>query len=1077
MMKQLNVIIFIIVAFFSMEMATAQTASVAGTVKAAESLEPLPGANIASQSTGIEIIADRRGYFNFPGLRASDSIIVTYIGFDAKVISVGEIGDGPLEIYLDKSLNMIDEIVVSTGYESFHRERATGSFTHIDNTLFNRSVSTDLISRLEGITNGLSFELPVSRGAPSKQPDLRIRGLSTINGETNPLIILDNFPYEGDINNINPNDVESITLLKDAAAASIWGARAGNGVIVITTKRGSTTGRPVIGANANLSIGQKPDLYYHRGMLSPADAIELEKTLFDKGVYSDREWIANTPAVEILFAQKEGIIGPEEAEAKLEELKQYDLREEALRYLYRQSLNQQYAVNVNLGTAANRHYLSLGVDDNAGNLVGDDFRRITLNSNSDFQITHNLTLGASINFIHGKNQNNGIGLFDLAPSGMIDNPYSYGRLMDADGNSLPLVKNNRLPYTDRAVEMGLLDWHYRPLDELKMNDNVSESQEVRVNTSLSYRMFNWLNAEIRYQYQTNKGDTRNHYTADSYYARNEINRFTQADGSHPIPIGGILDRRGSTFLSHYGRAQLKFGHAWTGHHEVTGLAGFELRHEAMNESGGSRLYGYNDKVRTHQANLDFDGTYPTRPRSSARIPNGVSAGNELIDRFVSYYANFSYNYDRRYVLSSSVRWDSSNIFGVSFNQKGVPLWSVGFAWNLHDEQFFRYSWFDVARFRATYGANGNTVRSLSSLPYVQYGHVNDITGLPAARLLSVGNPDLSWEQIKTTNLGFDFGFWDGRISGSIEWYHKNSSNLIGDDFFDPTSGIIWTGSSYNLERRRNYAQMESKGWDLELNAVTVRRGKFQWKTTLLLSKATNVVTDYYDKQNPLITDYFGSLGVPVVEGRSIDQLYALPWYGLDSEGSPMVMVDGTLSTDYNAYFNSLRYEDLLKIGVSRPPYFGSIRNTLAYGGFSVSFNLTFKAGYVRQRSTISYNSLFGSSRLANIDYLERWQEPGDEFRTNVPSLPESTNTRRDQAYLYNETLFEKGDHVRLQDVNFSYTVPTKYASYLGFSQLSAYGYVRNLGVLWKKMGHGIDPDVRYLYPLPLQLSFGIKVQL
>lgn len=1039
--------------------------------------EHLAGASLGLARSGLSGVTDEHGAFTFSGVTFPDTLVVRYVGYTIKAIPVlGPNTD--MVIYLQSQNHAIAEVMVNTGYQSVPKERATGSFTHIDSDLFNRSVSTDLISRLEGVTNGLSYELPRTREAPSATPNLRVRGLSTIHGETEPLIVVDNFPYEGDIGNINPNDVESITVLKDAAAASIWGARAGNGVIVITTKRGAMSRKPTVNVNSNVSITEKPDLHYSRTFLPPADMVELERTLFGRGLYTKNDWTAYTPAIDILFALDEGLLDEAQANARLEDLKRYDIRDEAARHLYRQSVNQQYAMNVNGGGENYHYYVSAGFDNNAGSLVGNGYERITFNAKNSFRPIDKLNISTSLNYMQSRSQNNGISLVDLAPAGM-NHTYVYARLADDNGSPLPMVKNNRFGYTEKALEMGLLDWHYRPLEELGLNDNTSGSQEVRLNTSVDYRLLRGLRTEARYQYQRIGGSARQHYSSDSYFARHEINRFTQADGSKPIPLGGILDRGSSRFDSHYGRFQLDYSGVLSGKHELNGLAGFELRQERNIHDGWSRLYGYNDDVLTQAINLDFDSGFPIRPRGgSGRINYGNSPGSQTVDRFVSYYANLAYTFNSKYTLSASTRWDASNIFGVAFNQKGVPLWSVGGAWNMANEQFFNVNWVSLAKLRATYGANGNAVRSVSSLPYIRFGTINSITGLPVGVLVSVGNPDLSWEQVNTANLGLDFVLFAGRLSGSVEWYNKSGKNLIGNDLFDPTTGIHVTSvGSYNLSNQRNYADLNTKGWDIELNTVNIDNG-LKWQTTLLFSQVRNKVIKHHTPLTPPITNFFGAgIGVPVVEGFSRDQLYAIPWHGLDNTGAPLVMVDNELGTDYNGYFNGLTQEDLLKAGVSIPPYFGSIRNTFTWRSFSAGVNILWKAGHLFRQGSIEYNSLFGSSRTTHIDYLDRWQRPGDELTTNIPSMPQSANVRRDQAYLFSEALLEKGDHIRLQDINLSYQLPQKYSRSVGLSHVRLYGYANNLGILWKHTKYDIDPDARALYPRPIQVAFGLQIQL
>src|SRR5699024_8142676 len=187
--------------------------------------------------------------------------------------------------------------------------------------------------------------------------------------------------------------------------------------------------------------------------------------------------------------------------------------------------------------------------------------------------------------------------------------------------------------------------------------------------------------------------------------------------------------------------------------------------------------------------------------------------------------------------------------------------------------------------------------------------------------------------------------------------------------------------------------------------------------------------------------------------------------------------EGELSGDYDAYFNDLEYEDLINVGSYIPPFFGSLRNTFNWSSFSIDFNLVWKFGHKYRRKSINYNDLFGSSHVMHSDYINRWQSPGDELTTNVPSMPEVGSLRRDQAYVFSEALIESGNHIRLQDVNFSYRLPDKYCKAIGLRQVDVFTYLRNFGILWKESKNQLDPDVQSLFPSPFQFTFGLQIKL
>ncbi|HAT93172.1 MAG TPA: hypothetical protein DCS36_12475 [Sphingobacterium sp.] len=277
---------------------------------------PLAGATIQVKGTSFIATSDGAGFFEIPDDFLESDLQISYLGYGRIEVAAKNID----RIVLTTNDNRIEEVsVVASGYQSIPKERATGSFSKVDNATFNRQVSTDVISRLKGIAPSILFD------ERSGSPKLTIRGQATIFGNDQPLIVVDNFPYEGDINNINPNDIEDIDILKDAAAASIWGVRAGNGVIVIKTKKGRADQPMSIGFTSNVTIGQKPDLYYLPKIAS-TDFIDIEKMLFDKGYYNTI--ISNTstnrpysPVVQILNNQKNGLITSEDATMQIDELR------------------------------------------------------------------------------------------------------------------------------------------------------------------------------------------------------------------------------------------------------------------------------------------------------------------------------------------------------------------------------------------------------------------------------------------------------------------------------------------------------------------------------------------------------------------------------------------------------------------------------------------------------------------------------------------------------------------------------------------------------------------------------------
>lgn len=1029
----------------------------------------LYGITVVVEGTTIGTITNDRGAFS---IDAPENSILSFtcIGMKKQTFTVSS-GQPVLTVVMKMDIAEIDAVkIVSTGYQKIPKERSTGSFALLDNDLINRSVSLDVISRLDNITPGLLFDRRFTGS-----PGITIRGLSTIQSDANPLIIVDNFPYEGDLNNINPNDIESITVLKDAAASSIWGARAGNGVIVITTKRGSLEQPVSVQLRSNVTMGSKPDLYYDRNFLSSSDFIEVERSLFGQGFFTwqetDPSHSAMSPVVELLIDERDGIISSEEAENTLSKWKENDIRDDITRYMYRNSLNQQHSLSLTGGGSQVSYYLSGGFDKNITNLVQDGYDRLTVNSMLTYHPLSALEIASSILFSNtiDKTNNNG-GIRSLSGKAL----YPYNRLADEDGNPLALLRDYDAGFVSQAVTEGLLDWSYVPLDDMNNSDYTIKTNDIRINTSLKYSITANLNIEARYQYEQQNTNTRNLQSLELYSTRDMINRFAYVEDGQvvfPVPVGDILDLRYGNLVSNAGRIQANYNAQWKGEQQLNALVGAEVRQARLTGSSG-RLYGYDDNLLTF-SNVDQTSTYITSPSGySSLIPSGASL-SDLTDRYVSFFGNASYSLKNRYILSASARKDESNLFGVDANQKGVPLWSAGLSWRLSSEEFYPFkSWLPVMKLRATYGYSGNVNKTLTAYPTAAYRR-SSLTQLSYLQIMTPPNPSLRWEKIKMINFGLDFETNNRLITGSIEYYVKDGIDLIGKAPLDPTIGFNLSGRS---EFIGNNASLTAHGVDVQLNLNKEVTKNFTWTAQLLYSYNRDKVTRYDYKSN-YISAYFEQYHIPVT-GFPRHGIYSIEWAGLDPvTGDPQIIIGGEVTKDYGTASSRLTMDDLVYNGPALPVSFGSVRNNIIMGDLALGFNISYKLGYYFRRTSISYSGLYNSGR-GHEDYSQRWKQAGDEAFTQVPSAPvPGTTSSRDWVYLNSDQLVEKGDHIRFQDINLSYEFSSQKYRRLPFNSLKVYGYINNIGIIWRANKYKIDPDYIYQsYPAARTYSIGVNVQ-
>lgn len=1004
---------------------------------------------------------DNSGRFSFINIPANAVLNISSVGYEPKHIKVA--GQTDLRIQLDTAITEIQGIeVVSTGYQILPKERATGSFAKPDKTMFTNRVSGDVISRLEGITSGLLFKRNINGGS-----SMEIRGRSTINANANPLIIVDNFPYDGDINNINPNDVLEVTVLKDAAAASIWGARAGNGVIVITTKAGKYNQPLQINLTTNLSFSKNPDLGYSRDYINANDFIDLEKDLFTKGFYNANlnntsTFPAVSPVVTILAQQRAGTITEAEATAKINSLRNNDVRNEYDKYFYRRATSQQYALSMTGGSQNNNYLMSIGYDKNLSPIYGNMNNRITLNAISTFKPIPQLEITGGINYTKSKESiNNTQNLLNLS----VIQPYV--QFADAAGSPLPIVKDLSAAYVDASSKTGFLNWQYFPLKERDLNDNTINISDIRLRAGLKYTIISGLSVEGLYQYSKGQNNQRIFNSPESYYARNLINRYAQYSGTavtaFNIPLGGILQGNNSDYTSDNIRLQVNFNKT-INRHQIVAIAGMEQREIKGSIHNDHDLYGYNPDNDSYKA-VDYTRTYSLNPLAGGST--GVIPDNYLLyhttNRYRSFFVNASNTYNDRYIISGSIRLDQANIFGVKANDKQVPLYSFGGKWNISNENFYRSSWMPQLALRATYGFSGNLLDNGTAYTTAQYFTKASIYyPNEQFQIQTPGNPNLTWEKISTFNFGIDFASKSNILSGSLELYHKRGDDLIGLSNVPSNSGFTTVTV--------NYGEMKGKGLDLILNTRNLR-GPFSWNSSFLFSYTTDEVTNYDAN-----VQGFNGGSLLIAKGKPVNSLFANKWAGLDPlTGDPRGYDKaGAVSTNY-AVLSAVTTDQKRWIGRATPGIFGALRNTFTYKDLSLLVNISYKFDYYFLRSSVTYYNLLYSGQ-GNVDYTQRWVKPGDETKTNIPSIPTlPPNVQRDRFYNNSEILATKGDHVRLQDLILSYEMRKDQFKKLPFKALNVSLLASNLGVIWKENKFNIDPDYQQARYSPLSM-FGFSLR-
>jgi TonB-linked SusC/RagA family outer membrane protein len=1037
---------------------------------------PVEGVTVAVKGTLKKSFTDTNGEFSLTTIDQEAVLLFTHVSMETFELKVS--GKTDLVINLKTKISALGDVIVTvnTGYQQISKERATGSFVQINNDLLNRRVSTDILSRLDGIASGVYFNGFANPAFSESQTKLGIdiRGRSTLTPgfvSADPLIVVDGFIYDGEIKNINPNDVEAVTILKDAAAASIWGARSGNGVIVITTKRGKLNQKMKINISSAVTIGNKPDLFYNPSFLNSSDYINAEMLLFKNGFFDfdiQNPQFANglSPVVEMLARRKLGLISASDSSQIINDLQGRDVRNDYEKYVYQKSIRQQYSVNFSGGSNNLIYKLGIGVDKNRDNLVRNGYNRFSLNFLNTFLPVKNLELTSNIVYTNSNTILNNQELYGSFTTSNYYRMYPYAQLANDNKDYLALNKDYSSAYLDSVERLGFLDWRYRPLDEIALGDNTIKANDMVLRGTAKYNFFKSLSAQFQYQYEKQNVVGNNYQSVETYYVRNLINRFAvrNSNGSftYPFPVGGILKLNESNLVSNTGRIQIDYNETFGSNHSVSVVGGSEIR-EIKSRGFGRTSYGYDKEYGTSVTNLNYTSVLPINPNSTAQIPapEGNITGTNY--RYISYYANGSYTYGSKYTVSLSGRRDGANIFGVKTNEKFTPFWSAGIKWDIDNEDFYHFGLIKKLALRATYGFNGNVYNGTA---YIKaFYQSSSFTGAVYGYNLSAPNPELKWEKVKNLNVGIDFVSKSNLISGSIEFYQKNGIDLIEPVPLAPSTGFTtFTGNAANTRNR---------GIDVIINSKNIDK-EFKWNSQLIFSIVNSKVL-HYDQKYQGINLVNSTVSI---EGKPVQGIFSYQWGGLDpNTGSPLGFIGKQTSSNYSSIINNASPDSLVFNGSAVPTKFGSFRNTLSYKNFSVSFNITYKFGYYFRRSSTPVNYLDILATNGHSDYSKRWQNSGDEKITNVPSIVYPSDDNRNNFYKYSETLVERGDHIRLQDISLAYDFGKKQLKKLPFENIQLYIYLNNVGLIWKSNKVNLDPDFVFGYPNPREISFGIRTNL
>ncbi|WP_316836507.1 SusC/RagA family TonB-linked outer membrane protein [Pedobacter nutrimenti] len=1029
--------------------------------------KPVAGASVSLEGTGIQARSDAYGNFALGWIPVDGWLVVSYVGYQKKMVPVN--GKREFQITLSTQVNKLDEIsIVSTGYQNIEKERATGSFSKPDMQTFkSRTGTMDIITRLEGlvpglvIKNGPGSDLSENGFMPNGKTTRKstIRGESSITLDTSPLYVVDGVPVTN-INQFNPDDIEDITVLKDAAAAAIWGARASNGVIVVNTKKAKKNGTLNINYSGSFNFQGKPDLKSGKQMNS-AQYIQSVKEIFDPVQYplQSLSYSGIAPHEQILYNKFYGKITEGQFNKSMDSLASINNTGQILDLLYQNGVTQNHTISISGGTNLYSFYTSAAYADTKSSTIGkgDKTYRITLNQ--EYNPIKRLKLSLSATLGTSKST-------ELNSLNVTSNFLPYQLFKDSNGNniSMPYIQSLSESIRKDYEQRSQISLDYNPLDELNSRNIKLSNLHINLSGSVQLQLFKGLSFIGNYGLQKAPGSLKDYTDHSNYNLRTNLVNLTVAPTVGSVPIYYLPVDGGTYVEANYEdqnwtlRNQLAYTTSLRSGKDQLNLQFGQEAREQVSRSTSTTFLGYDEHLLT----------YFTPPTTNIYIPDTVTGGGYLsggnstafyenTSRFTSYFALLNYTMNGKYSIDGSWRVDHSALFGSDKSAQNKPTWSLGGKWNLHREDFLnKTSWIDALAVRATYGITGNS-------PFTGSGTQWDVLTSPyfyqlplAGNYLDVlpKNNKLSWESTATINLGLDFSILKSRLSGSIDVYSKKTTDMLGDVNVDPLTGFNRT--------QGNIGRLDNKGIELSLRSVNMQKRDFSWSSSFSFAHNKSMLVSYSQADPRSNTPNSWLLGMPFLIGYKIQPLFSYVYAGLNEKGDPMIkLANGTInSTPY-----AEKVEDLVYSGSTIPSFSGGLGNTFNYKALSLSVNMIYNLGHVMRadvnqvytgRVTQSLSSFGGN---LTTDFLNRWKQPGDEKFTNIPSYVAGFDSFRRNTDYYTKADINvvSASYAKIRDITLSYSLPENLLRKVKIKSASLSFQVTNF-MVWKANDRGIDPE-------------------
>jgi len=1121
---KIKVALFLLVILCVVHSVAQNTVKVTGRVVSKNDREPVIGVSVqVKENKAIGTVTDAEGAFTLSVPAEARTLMFSYLGMQHKELPVEPV----MTVVLEEDAKVLNEVVV-TGMQQVDKRLFTGSTTKIDAADAKLDGIADFSRSLEGRAAGVSVQ-NVS-GTFGAAPKIRIRGATSIYGNSRPLWVVDGIVLEDAIDissddlssgnaetlissaiaGLNSDDIESIQILKDGSATSIYGARAMAGVVVVTTKKGQA-GVNRISYTGEFTYRLKPS-YNDFNITNSQEQMGIYKEMEQKGwlEFANIAGAANSGVYGKMYELINTYIGNGEYalqntdKAKNDYLRQYEfINTDWFDVLFNSNVMQNHAISLTSGTEKSRHYISMSVMNDPGWSKASSVERYTLNANGSYNLYSNLTLNMQGTGSYRKQKAPGTLSLDTDPvSGEVKrgfdiNPYSFSLNSSRTLDPEVFYRRNYAPFNI----LHELDNNYIDISVLN----------ISFQSDLTWKIKNGWEAKalgaIRYQTAKQEANAKdNSNQAMAYRAGvdpenatiRDVNPYLYKDPDDPsalpetiLPKGGIYTYTGNTLRTLDFRGQSTYVTNINDVHIVNFLGAVEIS-STDRASDWFRGWGY----QYDNGGIPFYDYKVFKQGIEQNTPYYTKTGTTY--RLAAFIANGTYSYKGKYIVNGTARYEGTNKLGRSRNARWLPTWNGALAWNVHEERWFKNPALSHATIKASYSltADRGPDQVTNALPIFKA----ETPWRPVASvmesgisLVEIANRNLTYEKKHELNIGIDVGFLNNRINLISDYYLRNNYDLIGEVYTTGEGG----GSAYSSDegmlsgtggilKFANVASMRSSGFELTISSLNIATNDFHWTTDFVFSKQTNKITDL--KSQPQVMDLIKGTGF-AREGYPVRSLFSIPFAGLTNEGLPTFINEKGDVTVSDIYFQENKNIDYLKYeGPTDPTITGSFSNGFSYKGLKLDVFVTYSFGNVVRLDpvfNVEYTDLSSMPR----EFKNRWIVPGDENVTNIPVIASRRqyNTIENLSYAYNaynycDLRVAKGDFIRMKEIALSYTLPKKWLDPVHFSNASLKLQATNLFLIYadKKL-NGQDPEFfntgGVATPMPKQVTLSVRFSL